>query len=193
MINIIDCHFWCLKHGLCISLIILGQTMQNFKMKTMNLIPIKLVFLITNSARGYFKSMILLKLQKYTTKCALFSLLSLGRYEDILGQNHNILLKNHWKLWKLYNYFIIISILNPKEYVYNKCHRLSLYVSKMICLLQKSHYCPPEGRINTVKIKHNTLLQNFWPLGLYQCNGNDNSMSYVKSILFLQSKFCFWN
>jgi hypothetical protein len=79
--------------------------------------------------------MIFWKVQKYTTKWALFVLLCLGRYEDILGQNHKILLKNHWKLGKSYNYFIIISILNPKESFYNKCHRLSLYVSKTICLL----------------------------------------------------------
>jgi hypothetical protein len=29
--------------------------------------------------------------------------------------------------------------------------------SEIEVYLQKSHYCPPEGRINTVKIKHNTL------------------------------------
>jgi hypothetical protein len=73
-----------------------------------------------------FKSIIFWKVQKYTTKWALFVLLCLGRYGDILGQNHKILLKNHWKLGKLYNYFIIICILNPKESFYNKCHRLSL-------------------------------------------------------------------
>jgi hypothetical protein len=39
------------------------------------------------------------------------------------------------KVWKLYNYFIIISILYPKILFYNKCHKVSLYVSKAICLL----------------------------------------------------------
>jgi hypothetical protein len=39
---------------------------------------------------------------------------------------------------------------------------------------QKSHYCPPEGRINTGNKTQHSLLQNFRPLGLYQCNGNDN-------------------
>jgi hypothetical protein len=57
---------------------------------------------------------------------------ALWRY---FGQNHKICLKNHWKLWKLYNYFIIISILNPKESFHDKCHRLSLYVPKTICFL----------------------------------------------------------
>jgi hypothetical protein len=63
----------------------------------------------------HFKSIIFWKVKKYTTKWALFALLCLGSYGDILGQNHKILLKNHWKLGKVYNYFIMISILNPKE------------------------------------------------------------------------------
>jgi hypothetical protein len=45
-----------------------------------------------------------------------------------------------------------------------------------------------------VKTQHSSFsLRNFRPLGLYQCNGNDNTISYLKSILLLQSKFCFWN
>jgi hypothetical protein len=92
-----------------------------------------LVFWITQDAN--FKSMIFWKVKKYTTKWALFALLCLGRYGDILGQNHKSLLKNHREFGKLYNYFIIISILNLKESFYNKCHRLSSYVSKTVCLL----------------------------------------------------------
>jgi hypothetical protein len=83
--------------------------------------------------------MIFWKVQKYTRKWALFTLLYLWRYGDILGQNQKILLKNHRKLGKLYNYFIIINILNPKESFYNemsqviiKCLKNNLFIVLII-------------------------------------------------------------
>jgi hypothetical protein len=58
----------------------------------------------------------------------MFALWPSGRYGDILGQTHRILLKK-----KLLNYFIIIlNILNPKESFYNKCHMSSLRMSQKL-------------------------------------------------------------
>jgi hypothetical protein len=49
----------------------------------------------------------------------------MGLYGDILGQNYKNLLKNREILENMYNHFIFISIINPSEYFYDKCHRLS--------------------------------------------------------------------
>jgi hypothetical protein len=60
----------------------------------------------------------------------MFALWPMGRYRDILGQNHKILLKNRQILEKIYNHFIFNSILNPSEYSCDKCHRLSFLMSQ---------------------------------------------------------------
>jgi hypothetical protein len=60
----------------------------------------------------------------------MFALWPMGRYGDIWGQNHKILLKNRQILEKMYNHFIFNSILNPDEYSYDKCHRLSFLISQ---------------------------------------------------------------
>jgi hypothetical protein len=62
----------------------------------------------------------------------MFALWPMGLYGDILGQNHKILLKNRQILEKMYtcNNFIFTSILNPGEYSYDKCHRLSFLLSQ---------------------------------------------------------------
>jgi hypothetical protein len=56
----------------------------------------------------------------------MFALWPLGRYGDILGQNHKILLKNYRILGKIYHHFIFtrLSILNLSESSYDKYHRL---------------------------------------------------------------------
>jgi hypothetical protein len=55
----------------------------------------------------------------------------MGRYGDILGQNHKILLKNRQILEKMCNHFIFTSILNPCESSYDKCYRLSFLISQI--------------------------------------------------------------
>jgi hypothetical protein len=60
----------------------------------------------------------------------MFALWPLGRYGDILGQNHKILLKNRQILEKMYNHFIFTSILNFSESSYDKCHRLLFLMSQ---------------------------------------------------------------
>jgi hypothetical protein len=67
---------------------------------------------------------------KNATKRAMFVLWAMGRYRDILGQNHKILLKNRQILEKKYNHFIFTSILNPFESSYDKSHRLSFLMSQ---------------------------------------------------------------
>jgi hypothetical protein len=60
----------------------------------------------------------------------MFALWPMGRYGDIMEQNHKILLKNRQILEKMYYHFIFTSILNPGEYFYDKCHRLSFRMSQ---------------------------------------------------------------
>jgi hypothetical protein len=71
----------------------------------------------------------------------MFALWRMGRYGDILGQNHKILLKNRQihVLEKMYNQFICNRILNPSEYSYDKYHRLSFLMSQawLVILGQK--------------------------------------------------------
>jgi hypothetical protein len=50
----------------------------------------------------------------------MFALWPMGRYRDILGQIHKILLKNHQILEKTCNDFIFTTILNPCESSYDK-------------------------------------------------------------------------
>jgi hypothetical protein len=67
----------------------------------------------------------------------MFALWSMGRYGDILGQIHKILLKNRQILEKMYNHFIFTSILNPCESSHDKCHRLSFLMSQtwLVCYI----------------------------------------------------------
>jgi hypothetical protein len=60
----------------------------------------------------------------------MFAIWPLGCYGDILGQNHEILLKNRQILEKIYHYFIFITDLNPSESSDDKCHRLSFMMSQ---------------------------------------------------------------
>jgi hypothetical protein len=59
----------------------------------------------------------------------MFALWPLGRYGTILGQNRKILWLNHWKLEKMHNYFIVISISNPDKSS-DEYHRLSFLMSQ---------------------------------------------------------------
>jgi hypothetical protein len=80
--------------------------------------------------------MIFWKLKKYTTQWTLFALLPLGRYGNVLGQNHKLLLKSHWKWGKLYTYFIIISIKIQKNFfIINITQVIITDVSKTVCIL----------------------------------------------------------
>jgi hypothetical protein len=65
----------------------------------------------------------------------------MGRYGDILGQNHTILLKNRQILEKMYN-FIFTSIFNPGEYSYDKCHRLSFLMFQTWFVYFIDHFGP---------------------------------------------------
>jgi hypothetical protein len=67
----------------------------------------------------------------------MFALWSMGRYGNILGQNHKILLKNPQILEKIYNHFIFTSILNPCESSFDKCHGLSFLMSQtwFVCFI----------------------------------------------------------
>jgi hypothetical protein len=112
---------------------ILGQ-------KPVKLLPVDSYFLITNnpclpqrviSKLQYSES--LWKMLQHET-CLHFG--SLGVMEIFWGGNHKILLEKITESWEnCIIIFIIVSILNRKESFYNKCHRLSLYVSKTTCLL----------------------------------------------------------
>jgi hypothetical protein len=65
----------------------------------------------------------------------MFALWPMGRYGDILGQIHHILLKNRQILGKNYNHFIFTSILNPCESSHDKCNRLSFLMlqTRFVC------------------------------------------------------------
>jgi hypothetical protein len=65
-----------------------------------------------------------------------------GRYGDILGQNHKILLKNRQILEKGVpgNHFIFTSILNICESYYDKCHRLSFLISQTWFVCSIGHF-----------------------------------------------------
>jgi hypothetical protein len=77
---------------------------------------------------------------KNATKGAMFALWPIGRYGDILGQNHKILLKNRQILEKMYNHFIVTSILNPCESSYDKYNRLSFLMSRTQCVSFIGHF-----------------------------------------------------
>jgi hypothetical protein len=106
-----------------------AKTAHFFLRKSVNLIPINICLLNHQLAlfaqEDNFKSMIFWKL-KNILHWVLFVAL-LGVTEIFWGK----IIRFCWKItinWgkKMYNHFIIISILNPKESFYNKCHRLSL-------------------------------------------------------------------
>jgi hypothetical protein len=65
----------------------------------------------------------------------MFALRPMGRYGDILGQNHKILLKNRQILEKKYNHFIFTSVVHPCDSSYDKCYRLSF------CMFQTQFVC----------------------------------------------------
>jgi hypothetical protein len=67
---------------------------------------------------------------KNATKSDMLALWPIGRYGDILGQNHKILLKYRQILEKRCNHFIFTSILNLYKSAYDKCHRLSFLISQ---------------------------------------------------------------
>jgi hypothetical protein len=60
----------------------------------------------------------------------MFALWPFESYEDILGQNHEVLLKNRRILKKMYNHVIFTIILNPNEFSYDKCHGLPSLMSQ---------------------------------------------------------------
>jgi hypothetical protein len=70
----------------------------------------------------------------------MFALWPLGRYGDILRQNHNILLKNRQILEKRNNHFIFTSILNASESSYDKCHKMSFLMSQTQFLCYIGHF-----------------------------------------------------
>jgi hypothetical protein len=70
----------------------------------------------------------------------MFALWPMGRYGDILGQNHKILLKNRKILEKMCNHFIFTSILNPVESFYEKCNRLSCLMSQTRFVCSFGHF-----------------------------------------------------
>jgi hypothetical protein len=80
------------------------------------------------------------KLIKSTTKWVMFALWPMGRYRDILGQNHKILLKNRQILEKMNNHFIFTSILNPSKFSYDKYHRLSFRISQTVFVFYIGHF-----------------------------------------------------
>jgi hypothetical protein len=81
----------------------------------------------------------------------MFALWLMGRYRDILGQNHKILLKNRQKLEKMYNRFIFTSILNPCEFSHDKCNRLSFLMSQTRFVCSIGHF-GAKNRIFLTKI-----------------------------------------
>jgi hypothetical protein len=70
----------------------------------------------------------------------MFAVWPMGRYGDILGQNHKILLKNRQILEKMCNHFIFTSILNPCESSHAKCHRLSFLISQTWFVCSIGHF-----------------------------------------------------
>jgi hypothetical protein len=70
----------------------------------------------------------------------MFALWPVGRYGDIFGQNHKILLKNRQILDKMYNHFIFNSILNSSEHSYDKCHRLPFLMSQTWFVYSIGHF-----------------------------------------------------
>jgi hypothetical protein len=75
----------------------------------------------------------------------MFALWPIGRYGDILGHIHkillkNLLLKNRQILEKRCTHFIFTSILNPCESSYDKCHRLSFLISQTRFVCSIGHF-----------------------------------------------------
>jgi hypothetical protein len=64
----------------------------------------------------------------------------MGRYGDIIGQNHKILLKNFQILEKMYNHFIFTTVLNPCESFYDKYDRLSFSMSQARFVCSIGHF-----------------------------------------------------
>jgi hypothetical protein len=64
----------------------------------------------------------------------------MGRYGDIMGQNHEIFIENRQILEKMYNHFIFTSILNPCESSYDKCHGLSFLMSQTRFVCSIGHF-----------------------------------------------------
>jgi hypothetical protein len=72
-------------------------------------------------------------------------------------------------------YFITISILNPKEYLYNKCHRLSVYVSKNDLFIVFGHFGAKWADIFTELFK--TTCINTDLCGILACTSYQNAIS----------------
>jgi hypothetical protein len=70
----------------------------------------------------------------------MFALWPMGRYGDIFGQNYQILLKNRQILEKMHNNFIFTSVFNPCESSYDKCHRLSFFMSQTRFVCSIGHF-----------------------------------------------------
>jgi hypothetical protein len=72
----------------------------------------------------------------------MFALWPMEFYGDVLGQNHKILLKNRQIFENMYSHFIFTStcILNPSEYSYDKCHRLSFLMSQTWFVYSIGHF-----------------------------------------------------
>jgi hypothetical protein len=70
----------------------------------------------------------------------MFALKFIGSYGDILGQNYKILLKNRQILEKMYNHFIFTCVLNLCDSSYDKCYRLSFFMSQKWFVCYFGHF-----------------------------------------------------
>jgi hypothetical protein len=145
MINVTGYHLWCPKHGLCVLLVISGPKPQIFDENLWNCYHAvnSIVFWITKNPcftpTGNFKVTIFWKLMENATKWAMIALWPMGRYWDIMGQNHKILLKIA-KYWEKCIIIFFTSLLNPCESSYDKCHRLSLLMSQTRFVCSIGHF-----------------------------------------------------
>ena len=70
----------------------------------------------------------------------MFALWPKGRYGDIWGQNHKILLKNRQILGKMYTHFIFTSFFNSSKYSCDKCHGLLFVMSQTRFVYSIGHF-----------------------------------------------------
>jgi hypothetical protein len=70
----------------------------------------------------------------------MLALWPMGRYGDILGQNHKILLQNRQIFEKMYSHFIFYSILNPSESSCDKYNWLSFLMSQTRFVCSIGHF-----------------------------------------------------
>jgi hypothetical protein len=118
---------------------ILGQKLQIFSENLLNSSVLNHQIPLF-APKGNFKNKIFWKLMNNATKWAMFALWPIRRYGDILGQNHNILLKNRRILEKMCNHFIFTSILKPCKSSYDKRHRLSFLMSQTWYVYYIGHF-----------------------------------------------------